>query len=223
MPESGTVPPMVTLVELTPGASAPRAVPASAATRTAHARIGFVRMSAHFTTAPSQAQDDGVRGLTMEYELTVTGMLRRAETLFAHKPIVTRLPDRSLHRTTYGQLGRRVRALSSALTQLGLARGDRVATLCWNHHQHLEAYLGVPAAGAVVHTLNLRLHPEEIAWIASHAGDRVLIVDESLVPLAEQVVQHTRIEQVIVVGDQYEQLLTSGDPDAELPDLDEDE
>ena len=159
----------------------------------------------------------------MDYPLTVGALLRRAETLFADKPIVTRLPDRSLHRTTYGEVVPRARALGSALAGLGVGRGDRVATLCWNHVQHLETYLGVPSAGAVVHTLNLRLHPDEIAWIAGHAGDKVLIVDESLLPLAEQVVPKTEIEHVVVIGPQYEELLASGDPDAELPELDEDE
>src|SRR5204862_5804271 len=76
---------------------------------------------------------------------------------------------------------------------------------------------------AVVHTLNLRLHPEDIAWIAAHAEDRVLIVDESLLPLAQQVVPHTAIEHVVVVGEQYEQLVASGDPAAPAAVLDEDE
>jgi fatty-acyl-CoA synthase len=161
-----------------------------------------------------------VLGLTMDYELTVATILRRAETLFAHKEIVSRRPDRSLERTTYAEVCRRARALGSAL---GLERGDRVATLCWNHAEHLETYLGVPIAGGVVHTLNLRLHPDDLAWIASHAGDRVLIVDESLLPLADQFVPRTAIERVIVVGDQYEELVASGDPEAPLLELDEDE
>jgi fatty-acyl-CoA synthase len=159
----------------------------------------------------------------MEYELTVDAIARRAEALYAHKPIVTRRPDRSLHRTTYGEVCRRARALGSALRALGVERGDRVATLCWNTVEHLEAYLGVPAAGAVVHTLNLRLHPEDLAWIAAHAGDRVLIVDESLLPLAEQVVPRTAIEHVIVVGDEYEELLARGDTEAPAVALDEGE
>jgi fatty-acyl-CoA synthase len=164
-----------------------------------------------------------VLGLTMEYELTVEAILRRAETLFAHKPVVSRRADRTLHRTTYGEVCRRARALGSALRSLGIGHGDRVATLCWNHAEHLEAYLGVPSAGAVLHTLNLRLHPDDLAWIAAHAGDRILIVDESLVPLAEQVVPRTGIERVIVVGDEYEELVAAGEPASPLPALDEDE
>jgi fatty-acyl-CoA synthase len=156
----------------------------------------------------------------MDYELTVTAILRRAESLFGRREIVSRRPDRTLDRTTYADVCRRARALGSALR---LERGERVATLCWNHAEHLEAYLGVPAAGGVVHTLNLRLHPDELAWIASHAGDRVLIVDESLLPLAERFVPHTQIERVIVVRKEYEELVASGDPEAPLPDLDENE
>ena len=156
----------------------------------------------------------------MDYELTVATILRRAETLHAHKEIVSRRPDRSLERTTYGSVCRRARALGSALA---VARGDRVATLCWNHAEHLEIYLGVPIAGGVVHTLNLRLHPDDLAGVAAHGGDRVLIVDESLVPLADQFVPRTEIERVIVVGDEYEELLASGDPEAPLPDLGEGE
>jgi fatty-acyl-CoA synthase len=164
-----------------------------------------------------------VLGLTMDYELTVDAIVRRAESLYAHKEVVTRRPDRSLHRTTYGDVCRRARALGSALRAHGIRRGDRVATLCWNTVEHLEAYLGVPAAGAVLHTLNLRLHPDEIAWIASHAGDRLLIVDESLLPLAEQIIPHTRIERVVVIGGDYEELVASGAPAAPLEPLDEDE
>ena len=96
----------------------------------------------------------------MDYELTVGTILRRAETLFGHKEIVSRRPDRSLERTTYADVCRRARALGSGL---GIERGDRVATLCWNHAEHLETYLGVPIAGGVVHTLNLRLHPDDLA------------------------------------------------------------
>jgi fatty-acyl-CoA synthase len=154
----------------------------------------------------------------MDYELTVGAIARRAESLFGHKEIVSRRLDRTLDRTTYADVCRRARALGSALR---LERGQRVATLCWNHAEHLEAYLGVPLAGGVVHTLNLRLHPDDLAFIASQAGDTVLIVDESLVPLAEQFVPRTPIERVIVVGEDYDRVVDSGDPDAQLPELDE--
>jgi fatty-acyl-CoA synthase len=121
-----------------------------------------------------------VNGLMMDYQLTLPTILRRAETYFGDKEIVTRLPDRSFHRITYAESCRRARALAVALQELGLERGDRVATLCWNHYQHHEAYLGIPCGGFVLQTLNLRLHPNDLAYIATHAGDRAVIVDRSL-------------------------------------------
>ena len=163
-------------------------------------------------------------GLMMDFPLTLPTILRRAETYFGEKEVVTRLPDRSFHRYTYSDMARRAKQLALALRELGVERGDRVATLCWNHYQHLEAYFGIPCGGFVLHTLNLRLHPNDIGYIAAHARDRALIVDASLVPLLEQFIDQTEIEHVFVVEDTYEQLLASADPDGWLaPDLDESE
>ncbi len=165
-----------------------------------------------------------MNGLMMDYQLTLPTILRRAETYFPGKEIVTRLPDRSFHRYTYADFGRRSRQLAVALQELGLERGDRVATLCWNHYQHLEAYFGIPCGGFVLHTLNLRLHPNDLAYIASNADDRAVIVDASLVPLLDQFRDRTGIEHVFVVEDGYEELLAGCDPDAWTdPGLDENE
>ena len=111
-----------------------------------------------------------MKGLMMDFQLTLPPVLRRAETFFGDKEIVTRLPDKSFHRYTYRDMARRAKQLAVALQQLGLERGDRVATLCWNHYQHMEAYFGIPCGGFVLHTLNLRLHPNDIGYIAAHAG-----------------------------------------------------
>src|SRR5581483_9486646 len=90
----------------------------------------------------------------------------------------------------------------AALARLGVAPGDRVATFCWNGQEHLEAYLAVPAMGAVLHTLNIRLFPEQLAYIATHAADRVLLVDDVLVPtLAPALAGMSSVEHVIVIGD----------------------
>jgi len=160
----------------------------------------------------------------MDYQLTLPTLLRRAEAYYPGKEIVTRLPDKSFHRTTYGESCRRARALAVALADLGLERGDRVATLCWNHYQHHEAYLGIPCGGFVLHTLNIRLHPNDLAYIATHAGDRAVIVDRSLLPLLELFKANTPIEHVFVVEDSYEDLLAGADPDAwRDPELDESE
>ena len=160
----------------------------------------------------------------MDTQLTLPMLLRRSESYFGDKELVTRMPDRSFHRQTYAETGRRARALAVGLQSLGLERGDRVATLCWNHHAHHEAYLGIPCGGFVLHTLNLRLHPADIGWIAKHAGDRVVIVDRQLLPLLDQFRERTNIERVLVVEDGYEELLAGADPDAwEDPQLDENE
>jgi fatty-acyl-CoA synthase len=103
-----------------------------------------------------------VDGLIMDYQLTVPAILRRADALYGDREIVSRRPDKSLHRYTYRQMVERAKRLALALSNLGVQRGDRVATLAWNHHQHLEAYFGIPACGAVLHTLNLRLHPDDL-------------------------------------------------------------
>jgi fatty-acyl-CoA synthase len=163
-------------------------------------------------------------GLMMDFQLTLPSLLRRAETFFGDKEVVTRLPDRSFHRYTYCDLARRSKQLAVALERAGLERGDRVATLCWNHYQHLEAYFGIPCGGFVLHTLNLRLHPSDIGYIAGHAGDRALIVDRSLLPLYEQFAGDTKIEHVFVVEDSYEDLLaTAAADDWRDPELQEKE
>ena len=105
----------------------------------------------------------------MQMPLSLNHLLDRAGTLFASNEIVSRLPDKSLRRHSYGAFYQRTRQLAQALQNMGLQKGERVATLCWNHHAHLECYFGIPAAGGVMHTLNLRLSPEEIAWIANDA------------------------------------------------------
>ena len=172
-----------------------------------------------------------LQGLSMDYQLNVGAIVRRAEALFGHKEIVTRNADKSFHRYTYADFVPRSRRLAAALRKLGLEDGDRVGTFAWNHYRHLEAYLGLPAGGLVIHTLNLRLHPDDLTYIAKHGGDRALIVDKILWPLAEKFVERVGFEHVVVISDdgeapdgtiEYEQLLASVD-DGELGELDVDE
>src|SRR5882757_7880863 len=140
----------------------------------------------------------------MDLPLTLDSIAERAARWMGDREIVSRRPDKSLHRTTYREVIGRARTLARALVGLGIARGDRVATLMWNHAAHLEAYFGVPLAGAVIHTLNLRLHPDEIAYIANDAGDRIVLVDDVLVPLLDKAIAAgARFERVIVVGDTH--------------------
>lgn len=171
-------------------------------------------------------------GRMMDYPLTLTHFLERARTFHARAEIVTRNPDRSLTRSTYADLYRRSARLAHALARLGVKQGDRVATLCWNHARHLEAYLAIPAMGAVIHTLNLRLHPSELGYIATHAEDKVVIVDRSLLKLLRAFAPSVRsLERVIVIGDDgavqqdegldYEALLAAEQDEYPWPALDE--
>ncbi len=173
-----------------------------------------------------------MHGLMMDFPLTLAAMLRRAEHLFSHKEIVTRLPDKSTHRTTYGATVRRTKQLALGLRRLGLKSGQRVGTFCWNHHQHLEAYFGIPIAGGVLHTLNLRLHPSDLIYIANHAQDQIAIVDAVLWELFDKFRARVPFKHVLVVGApagrlpagtlDYEAVLAAEDPDRfEDPQLDE--
>jgi fatty-acyl-CoA synthase len=172
-----------------------------------------------------------VRGTMMEFPLTLTAILERATKQFPKVEILSRRPDRSVVRTNYRSITFRARRLASALTKLGLLRGDRVASMMWNHCGHLEAFFGVPCAGGILHTLNLRLHPHEIAAIAKHAKDRFLLIDDVLLPVFENFRGDLAFEKVIVVPYgcdavpaeflNYEELLEAADPDFVLPVLDE--
>ncbi|NMO20124.1 long-chain fatty acid--CoA ligase [Pyxidicoccus fallax] len=170
-------------------------------------------------------------GRMMDFPLTLTHFLERARTYFPRSEIVSRNPDKSLHRYTFADFYKRTCKLANALTRLGVKSGDRVATLCWNHYRHLEVYYAAPAMGAVVHTLNLRLHPNDLGYIARHAEDTVLVVDRSLLPLFEKFADHVpSLRHVIVVPDagpapegklDYEQLLAPESDSFDFPELDE--
>ena len=161
-------------------------------------------------------------GLMMDYQLNVPAILRRADELYGDNEITSRLPDKSWHRYTYADFVSRTKRLIVALRSLGLEDGDRVGTFMWNHSQHLEAYMGAPVGGFVTHTLNLRLHPDDNTYIATHGGDRVILVDKTLWPIAEQFIPRCNFEHVIAVGDgptpdgavDYEDLLASADESA---------
>lgn len=132
--------------------------------------------------------------------LRVTDIMRRAEQIFADQRIVSRLAPGVIEDMTFAEAGQAARRLASALAGLGVQQGARVATLMWNHANHLVAYYGIPAAGAVLHTLNPRLLPEELAYIIADAGDDIVIVDEDLLPLWRQVEAHVSPRHVIVNG-----------------------
>jgi fatty-acyl-CoA synthase len=171
-----------------------------------------------------------MNGLMMDYPLTLSTIFRRAETVFRHQEIVWRVADTSIRRYSCADFADRARRLARVLLDLGIRPGDRVATLGWNHGPHLEAYFGIPLMGGVLHTLNLRLHPDELAYIVNHAEDSAVLVDESLLPLWEQVRPKVKVPITIVVGAskpvadgylEYEALVEKAKPEHDLPDPDE--
>src|SRR6266496_3450265 len=126
-----------------------------------------------------------MQGLMMDYQLTLLPILERASKLFPKREIVTKVGP-GMHRYTYADLYRRTGQLAHVLEKLGVKSGDRVGTLAWNTYRHLELYFGIPCMGAVCHTLNLRLPPDQLIYIINHAADKVVFVDQSLLPLLEK-------------------------------------
>jgi acyl-CoA synthetase (AMP-forming)/AMP-acid ligase II len=134
----------------------------------------------------------------MDYPLTVPQLLDRAASYFPGVEVVSRRPDRSLDRCGYADVRRHAHQLAGALARLGVGRGDRVATLGWNHARHLEAYFGVPLMGGVLHTLNPRLSGGDLAYIVHHAGDSVLLVEDVLLPVLERLRGQVSLKHVVV-------------------------
>ena len=134
----------------------------------------------------------------MDFPLTVPYLLDRAARYFPGVEVVSRRPDRSVARSSYAEVRTRAHQLAGGLARLGVGRGDRVATLGWNHARHLEAYFGVPLMGAVLHTLNPRLSNADLAYIVNHADDSVLLVDDVLLPVLEQLRGQVNLKHVIV-------------------------
>lgn len=147
-------------------------------------------------------------GQMMDFPLTIPAILRRADSLFGAREITSRRADGTLHRSSYAECLERSRRLGTALRRLGLLPGSRVATLCWNHHRHLEAYFGVPSAGLVLHPLNLRLPARDLAYIVQHAGDQALLIDEDLLPLLEGLNGSAALKHIVVCRDAVPPLST---------------
>ncbi|WP_327354938.1 long-chain fatty acid--CoA ligase [Streptomyces sp. NBC_01304] len=169
--------------------------------------------------------------------LTVTRLLRHGSTIHGTSQVTTWTGEGEPHRRSYAEIGGRAAQLAHALREdLGVVGDQRVATLMWNNAEHVEAYFGIPAMGAVLHTLNLRLPPEQLAWIVNHAADRVVIANGSLLPLLAPLLPHLApVEHVVVSGPgdrslldganvqvhEYEELI-AGKPTAyDWPEIDE--
>ena len=176
-----------------------------------------------------------MRGLMMDSPLTITSIMRHADSQHSAREILSVTHDNARHRYTYGDAFRRTRQLGSALANLGLDSFDRVATLAWNDHRHFELYYAISCAGYICHTVNPRLFAEQIVFIVNHAEDRCLFLDPMFVPLIEGVLDQIKgVEHFVLLSDRehmpessipgllcYEELLESGDAKFEWPELDE--
>src|ERR1051325_6445231 len=142
-----------------------------------------------------------MQGLMMNTPLTLTPLLERAARLFPKKEIVSRT-ETGKHRYTYAEFHARVHRLAWALQKMGIQPGDRVGTLCWNSYRHLELYFAVTCYGAVLHTLNLRLASDQLAYIINHADDRVIFADASLKNLLDPIQGDLKnVREVVVLNE----------------------
>jgi fatty-acyl-CoA synthase len=173
-----------------------------------------------------------IRSTMQDYPLTISAIMRHGARIYGGSECLT-WTGAGTRRSSYAQVAQNAGRLAAALARLGIAAGDPVATFCWNNQEHLEAYFAVPGMGAVLHTLNIRLAGTQVAQIASHAGDRIIIVDDTLVQLLAKVDLPT-VEAFIVngpgdasaLGDRapvlrYQELLADQSPDFDWPGLDE--
>lgn len=177
-----------------------------------------------------------MHGQMMAMPLTITSILRHAKRNNPDVEIVSVTADNPQHRTTMGEALGRAAQLAHALKNLGVNEGDRVATLAWNDYRHFEAYYGVSCMGAVLHTINPRLHPEQLAYILNHANDQWLLLDPMFVPLLAAVKAHApQLKGGIVLAPKsampaapegvellcYEELIADQPTDYPWPELDE--
>ena len=176
-----------------------------------------------------------MEGLMMHYPLTTNTILEYGNSAFPHKKLISHLPDGTRHEYSYGDLYRRTKQLANALTKkLGITKGDMVGTFAWNHYQHVELYYGIPAIGAVCHTINIRLSPQQTEFIINHSEDKVIFVDATLVPLLEKIsAKLETVEYFIIINApknfsttlsnilHYEELLSGQSETFEWPALNE--
>ena len=173
-----------------------------------------------------------MKSTMMDWPLTISHLFEHGRRVYGSS-VVTTFEGGSVRTVTFEQVADRAEKLAAALVRLGIGDGDRVATFAWNNQEHLEAYLAVPSMGAVLHTLNIRLFPDQLTYIANHAEDRVIIVDDVLVSvLAPLLPEMKTVEHVIVVGEEcdrsalpnplsYEELVAAEDAGIEWPAIDE--
>jgi fatty-acyl-CoA synthase len=178
-----------------------------------------------------------------DYPLTITAIFRHGARVYPNSEILTWTGNRAMRRT-FAETAARTRQLAAALLRLGVGKAERVGTFCWNSQEHIEAYFAVPAMGAVLHTLNIRLFPDQLAYVINHAEDRTIVIDVTLAPLLARVAEKLKtVKQFIVTGDlnvnpacrealealrsggsdvlNYDELIEREEPDFDWPELDE--
>lgn len=173
-----------------------------------------------------------IQSTMQDWPLTVTALFKHGAKVYADSEVAT-FEGSETRRASFAEVAQRVEKLAAALHRLGVEKSERVATFCWNTQEHLEVYLAVPSMGAVLHALNIRLFPEQLAYVINHAEDRIVIIDDSLIPLFAQVKDELKtVEHLIVIGDgdasvlgekvlRYEELLAAEELGYEWPAIDE--
>ncbi|MBP7666699.1 MAG: AMP-binding protein, partial [Burkholderiaceae bacterium] len=143
-----------------------------------------------------------LNGLIMDKPLMIASIIRHAARYHTHTEIVARTIEGGLFRYTYGEAHARICQLAHALGRLGMQPGDRVGALAWNTHRQFEMFYGVSGTGAVLHTVNPRLFPEQLVYIIDHAEDRLLFVDAMTLPIVEKIApQLTTVEACVMMAD----------------------
>src|SRR5581483_3691635 len=178
-----------------------------------------------------------ILGTMQDYPLTIGMLFRHGVDVHGDSEVVT-FEGEGSRRASFAEVGARIERLAAALQRLGIEPGDRVGTFAWNIQEHLEAYFAVPGIGGVLHTLNIRLFPEQLTYVVNHAADRVVLVDTTLIPLLAKVAPElTTVERYVVIGDgdvgalaeaapnaeilRYDDLLAAEQPGISWPELDE--
>ena len=177
-----------------------------------------------------------MNGLMMQQPLLVSALLTHAERHHGEQEIVSRRVEGDVHRTTYRELAQRARRMANALAARGIKHGDRIATLAWNGYRHMELYYAVSGSGSVLHTMNPRLHPDQVVWIADHAEDQILFFDLTFLPLIEAIAPRVAtIKAFVAMTDRahmpattkidnllcYEELIEANSPHFDWPTFDE--
>ena len=166
-----------------------------------------------------------------EYQLTIGSIVEHGMKVHGESEVAT-WTGNGAHTAKFREVGARTKQFARALRKLGIVAGDRVGSLCWNTQEHLEAYFAVSSMGAVMHTLNVRLFPDQLSFIINHGGDRIVIVEAGLVPLLARIAKDLKtVERYIVIGDgagtlpgeclHYEDLIAAEEPEFDWPEMDE--